>query len=316
MALRKGYAVVVLVGVALTIGACKPPEPQPSHYADLGDGDYHLLPTPTAWHYPAVAKGQADWKPFRKPGEVATAGAGSTPPGEAALTESGSAPDTAAIEKEIHELVVEYNRLVGEGSMTDALDYLTEANAALAEKYVRAWTLFEQKLKELIEISPGLSERAAKVLDIIGPKKMLSVGVNDLKVAGANEVTGDFVDPTTGNAPPEGQEMVVRFIREDGGDWFIESKLFDSVGLLATTISEWTDSIGPLVDAIKAKSLSESELEDAIKQINSNFDRVTSAAPGEGLPDSGSASTEEAETEAPAAEEPPPQPKKPPPRGG
>jgi len=308
MARRRNLILVVWIGAWAALGGCKPPEPDPSQNTDLGDGGRILLPTPPAWHDKSVAKEQAEWKSFRKPTTAANTEAGPSGTGGAGGA-AGAAAAGGAVEKEIRDLVDEFNGLVKEGKYKEALDYLSEEQAAAAEKYIQAAPAYEQKLKEVIEVAPAVAERARKVIELISLEKTFLFGVKDLKVISAMEVVGSYVDASAGKPPASDKNLEVRFVKGESGDWFIESKVFKSLDVLVPAMSKATESLDAFVVAAKSGSLAGAELDEKVATLNSGFDRLIALFTGEPKSDA-QAPAEEPKPE-PAPEEPPPKPKKP-----
>ncbi|MDO8632066.1 MAG: hypothetical protein Q7R41_16405, partial [Phycisphaerales bacterium] len=216
MTLRRGLMVVTWAWTAFAVGACRPPEPMPTQNTDLGTDNDILLPTPAAWHDKSIAKGQAEWKPFRKPGDAATTDATGGATGKGA-TDSASAE--GAVEKEIRELVDEYNGLVKDGKYTEASDYLTKDQAAIMEKAIEVLPAFERQLKEIAVAVPGTAESVAKFSKRLSLSWHFTLDVKDIKANGANEGVGAIFDP---DAPADGPVEEIRFHKGAEGDWFIE----------------------------------------------------------------------------------------------
>src|SRR3990172_8156220 len=98
---RKTPSTTSIVALLMVAG-CRPSEPAPTYNEDLGTEESVLLPTTSAWYDPAIAKGQADWRPFRKPG--------AEPKSEGTATgEAKPAGGNESIESELRTLVNDFN---------------------------------------------------------------------------------------------------------------------------------------------------------------------------------------------------------------
>src|SRR3990172_6271272 len=125
---RKSPSATSILALLVVVG-CRPSEPVPTYNEDLGTEETVLLPTSSAWHDPAVAKGQADWRPFRKPG--AESKSGGTATGEAK-----PAGGDESIESELRGLVNDFNAAVAEGKFDEAIDFLIEDQIAPGKQVV------------------------------------------------------------------------------------------------------------------------------------------------------------------------------------
>ena len=306
---RCNLTLIMLVGIAMPIGACRPPEPLPSHNTDVGTEGEILLPTPAAWHDEGIVKGQAEWKPFRKPSAVAAAEASS----EGAAAPVGSATTNGAVEKEIRDLVDEFNGLVKEGKYTEALDFLTDEQAVIVEQAVEQIPKFAQTLKELAEVAPGCREHVNRALPTISAPNFLVFGASDLKIASEREATGIVGDPKTHRPFLDIEPFKVRFIRDNDGYWLIESGHIANLPEMISAMRGSMEGLTSFVDAIKSGTVADSDVDSGCEGMNRLLDKLTRLL-GESIPvapeSSGAPTIEKPDSELPAVE-PPPEPKKP-----
>jgi hypothetical protein len=293
------------------VGACRPPEPTPTQNADLGTDNDNLLPTPAAWHDKSIAKGQAEWKPFRKPGNAATADAAGGATGEGA-TDSASAE--GAVEKEIRELVDEYNGLVKDGKYKEALDFLTDDQAAIMEKAIEVLPAFDRKLKEIATAVPGTAESVAGFSKRLSLSWHFALAVKDIKANGTSEGVGTLFDP---DAPADGPVEEVHFHKGTEGDSFIEAPHFAALARILSKFQTAMEEFDLFLAAVKSGSLSGAALDQKVAEINGLL--VRWAGLGE-TPSPDDAKPTDADAEEPNAEpppeDPPPKPKKKPAPGG
>ncbi len=303
--------VVAWAWTAFAVGACRPPEPTPTQNTDLGTDNDILLPTPAAWHDKSIAKGQAEWKPFRKPSDTATADAAGGATGKGA-TDSASAEGT--VEKEIRDLIDEFNKLVKDGKYSEASDYLTEDQAAIMEKAIEVLPAFDRKLKEIAAAVPGTAESVARFSKRLSLSWTFALDVKDIKANGANEGVGTLFDP---DAPADGPVEEVRFHKGTEGDWFIEVPHLTVLARILTKFQTAMEEFDLFLAAVKSGSLSGAALDQKVTAINGLLERW--AGPDETPSPSDAKPTDAAAEEPdskPPPEEPPPKPKKKPAPGG
>jgi len=198
-----------LILALLAVAGCRPSEPPPSYNEDLGTQESVLLPTSSAWYDPAVAKGQADWRPFRKPGSEAKSG-------EVATGEAKPAGGNPGVESDLRGLVNDFNAAVAAGKFDEAIDFLVEEQAAPAKQVVEFLPKLADKLKEVAEVLPGDNENFKKAVAVVSPAAMLKLDIVAITVLSPTEATGKF-------APRGGGVGDVRFVLVKDGEeyWYI-----------------------------------------------------------------------------------------------
>jgi hypothetical protein len=144
------------------------------------------MPPASEWRTAAIAKGQADWPPFRDPT--------TQPPHSAAESDDTEGEEaTGELETEIRELIAEYNEVVADGTVEELLDYFVEAQheklspiLALTIQYRDAQNGLRAALESKL---PGDQERIARALRKLAAG--LGGGIEDveIKVVGDSEVT-------------------------------------------------------------------------------------------------------------------------------
>jgi hypothetical protein len=163
-----------LLGLILLIGACKPPEPTPSQYANLGTEEAPLLPTHQPWHDPSIAKGSAEWRPFRKPSEGELKSAKGKAPGGAkegaaagATEKPEAAADTSEAENEIRKLVADFNAALAENKLDEASEFLTDAQAQASGDVFAAIHQLVEQLRLLQAATPSLTEKIDGLVPLV-----------------------------------------------------------------------------------------------------------------------------------------------------
>ena len=178
-------AMVALVVPAILVG-CRETEPEPPHNRDLGDGRTVLMPTASEWSSSAIAKGQADWHPFRDP-------MAEPPPSATESDDAEGGESTGELEAEIRELIAEYNEVVADGTVEELLDYFVEAQheklspiLALTIKYRDAYAGLRAALETKL---PGDQGRIAQAFRTIAGGLSGAIDAGEITVVSDTEVT-------------------------------------------------------------------------------------------------------------------------------
>lgn len=248
---RYGLLIVVALVSVFNHTGCKEQPPQPSMQVDLGDGDMTLLPTASVWVNPKIAQGQADWHPFRDPNfdEVA---ARST----AASTTAGSDP---AIEKELEELVAEYNGLLADGSLDDVLDFYDEKQVATVEKLIATLPAFTDKLKVLAEGAPDQSEKLMTLVARLAPAAVLKLEIESITTSGDKQAVGKLSGvPDLSFLPgiPAAADIprAVRFQLGDDDYWYVTSPIVALMEKVEPSLARGVGELDALIAAVKSGS--------------------------------------------------------------
>ncbi|MFH1107684.1 MAG: hypothetical protein V1790_00590 [Planctomycetota bacterium] len=183
----------------------------PAYYEDLGTEDRPLLPTSAPWKDAAIAKGPADWRPFRKPGAEAKANGG-------AAGETKSAAGNPAIEAELRGLVNDFNAAVAEGKFDEAADFLIEEQISPAKQVVELIPVLMGKMKEIAEVLPGDNENLKKAVAGASLSAVLKLDVAPITVSSPTEAVGKLV-PTPGGA---GDVRFMLVKGKDGECWYVD----------------------------------------------------------------------------------------------
>lgn len=195
----------------IVVSGCRPSEPVPAYYEDLGTEDRPLLPTSAPWKDAAIVRGQADWRPFRKPGAEAKASGG-------AAGETKSAAGNPGIEAELRGLVNDFNAAVAEGKFDEAADVLIEEQIAPAKQVVELIPVLVGKIKEIAEVLPGDNENLKKAVAGASLSAVLKLDVASLTVSSPTEAVGKPAS-TPGGA---GDVRFVLVKGKDGEYWYID----------------------------------------------------------------------------------------------
>ncbi len=230
---------------AIAIAACRPPsEPPPTLYEDLGTEERPLLPTASVWHDTSVAKGTADWHPFRKPDPEAK------PPPSPANPPTGGAPANDELAGELREVINEFNAVVAEGKNDEVADFLIEEQAAPAKQIIEVLPRFAAKLAELAAILPGNNDNLKKVATALTLAKILKLDVTAIESKGASEAVGKT---------PDGAHEV-RFVlaKEDGEEfWYIDHPQIRAMGPSLSALEQSIPQLDGVIAGIKSGQISE-----------------------------------------------------------
>ena len=211
-----GWPVVVLVAL---IGACKPPEPTPSQYTNLGTDEAPLLPSAPTWHDPNIAKGSAEWRPFRKladGGEKTAAGKVPTSAKGAEAADAEAKPTGEAgqsdAEKEIRTLVADFNAALAENDLEKASEFLTDAQAEASGEIFAAVHKLVEQLKLLQAAAPALAEKIDALAPLLSMADALKVELQTIRLVDEKSATGKLADGTE-----------ARFAIGEEDLWYLES---------------------------------------------------------------------------------------------
>lgn len=210
-----------LVFLAPLVCACKPPEPVPSQYTNLGTAEAPLLPPPQPWHDPSVAKGTSELRPFRKPAAgdeksaagKATSGSKEGKPADPEEKTEETAGGSGA-EKEIRTLVADFNAALAEKKLDEASEFLSDAQAqASGDVFAAVHSLVEQ-LKLLQAATPALTEKIAGLVPILNIADSLKVELQSVKLVDEKNAMATLVG---------GSEA--RFVVGEEDLWYLESPM-------------------------------------------------------------------------------------------
>ncbi len=251
---RYGLLIVVALASVFNHTGCKEQPPQPSMQGDLGNGDMTLLPTASAWVNPKIAQGQADWHPFRAPNFDGVADGG----GDAAASSVAGGSDPA-IEKELKELVAEYNGLLADGSLDDVLDFYDEKQVATVEKLIATLPAFADKLKTLAEGAPDQSEKLMTLVARLAPASVLKLEIESITTSGDKQAVGKLAGvpelsflpgmPAVGDVPRE-----VRFQLGDDDYWYMTSPIVALMEKVEPSLARGVEELDALIAAVKSGS--------------------------------------------------------------
>jgi len=203
---------VLLPAVVVGMG-CRDTKPPPAHNHDLGSDGEPLMPTASVWHDPDIAKGQADWHPFRELEAVPEPTTGET------TTDTAPAGE-GRIETEIRELIDEYSELVAETTVDDVddlLDYYMEEQHDALRPWLGAAVSLPDKLgrirEALEEKLPAEKERIVAAFSKLKDPSGLELVVESVTVVSDQEATVRL---------PAGSPIsTYRFVIVDE-EWYIE----------------------------------------------------------------------------------------------
>lgn len=197
--------------VSVVLAGCRETEPEPAHNLDLGDGRMVLMPPASEWSSSAIAKGQADWHPFRDPAAERSPSAA-----ESDDAEGGGA--ISELETDIRELIAEYNEVAMDGTVEDLLDYFVEEQyeklnpiLALTIKYRDVHAGLRAALESRL---PDDQEQVVQIMGAMALGLIGAIDVREFKVISDTDVT-----VTSAFA-----QYRFTFIDED---WYVEIGQFD-----------------------------------------------------------------------------------------
>ncbi len=235
---------VSAVAAILLVG-CRPSEPPPTLYQDLGTEERHLLPTAGVYHDASLAKGTADWHPYRKLDLTAK-------PAEPAKGEKegrGAAPADDKLTGEIRAAVDDFNAAVAEGKLEEVPDFIIEDQASSAKQVIEVFPQFAAKLSELANALPGDNENLKKVASALTLASILTLDVSDIRAAGEGKAVAKG---------PGGAE--VRFVlvkEEDGEFWYIDHPQIRAMAPTLPALQQSLEQLDTMVAGIKSGQISQ-----------------------------------------------------------
>jgi hypothetical protein len=252
---------VFVLGLAPALSGCKPPEPTPSQYVDLGTADSPLPPSGPAWHDPGVAKGTADWKPFRKlsGGNEATASAkpaadpaDDAPEGD---PDAGDGGEDLSPEEEIRALVADFNAALADKKLEEAGEYLSDEQAGYVNDVLGAVDGLVEQLRLLATAAPPLSPKVDALAPVLNLSDSLQMKVDAVRI-----------EDRTAVAPLEnGSEARFRVGEEDL--WYLESPLLNVLNAERARLQKLTEDIKAALSAGTPDEARTTELGFALDEL-------------------------------------------------
>jgi hypothetical protein len=248
--------------IPATLMGCRETEPEPLHNLDLGSGRTILMPPSSERNSTAIAKGQADWHPFRDPL--------AEPPPRAAESDDGeNGAETSELEAEIRELIAEYNEVVVDGTVEELLDYFVEAQ--------------HEKLSSVLTLTVKLRDEAASLQAALEAKLpdarqriQQALGTNATGLSGAVDVVDvEIVSDEEVAAKTAAAEYRFSLVDED---WYFEISQVDEHATDQTLLLEQAMTrVGGWVSALGAD---QSKPDEVLAQIEEAAQaRVETPAP-------------------------------------
>ncbi len=245
---------------AIVVSGCRPSEPVPAYYENLGTEDRPdrlLLPTSAPWKDAAIAKGQADWRPFRKPGAEVKASGG-------VAGETKSAAGNPGIEAELRGLVNDFNAAVAEGKFDEAIDFLIEDQVASGKQVVEVIPTLWGKIKELAEVLPGDNQNLKNAVAGVSLLAMLKLEVASITVSSPTEAVGKL-------APAPGGAGDVRFVLvkgKDGEYWYIDHPQIRAIAATLPVLQQTLPQLDAIIAGVKSGQIGGDALVQQATMIN------------------------------------------------
>jgi hypothetical protein len=241
---------------AMVVAACRPSEPAPTYNEDLGTEEMVLLPTSSPWYDAAIAKGQADWRPFRKPG--AESKSGGTATGDA--KPAGGNP---GVESELRKLVSEFNGLVDEGKFDEAADFFIEEQVGPARQVVELIPALAGKMKEIAEVLPGDNENLKKAVAGVSLSAVLKLDVATITVSSPTEAVGKL-------ALAAGGAGDVRFVlvKDKEEYWYIDHPQIRALGTALPALQQSLPQLDAFITGVKSGQIGGEALAQQAAALN------------------------------------------------
>jgi len=213
----------------------------PTYNGDLGTEETVLLPTSSAWYDPAVVKGSADWRPFRKPGAEPKSG-------ETATGETKPAEGNQGIESELRGLVNDFNAAVTENKFDEAINFLIEDQVASGKQVVEILPTLWGKFKELAEVLPGDNENLKKAVAGASLSAILKLEVASITVSNPTEAVGKLASPSGGAG-----DVRFVFVKEKEGEyWYIDHPQIRAMAAALPALQQYLPQLDAFIAGVKS----------------------------------------------------------------
>jgi len=252
---HRGFCLVIIG--AMVVMSCRPSEPAPTYNEDLGTGETVLLPTMSAWYDPAVAKGQADWRPFRKPSAEAKSDASAT-------GDAKSAGGKESIESELRTLVDDFNAAVTENKLDEAIDVLVEDQVAPAKQAVEVLPTYLSKVREVVELLPGVNETLKTTVAGTTLSSILKLEVVSITVSNPTEAVGKVA-----SAPGAVGDARFVLVKETEGEyWYIDHPQVRALSVALPALQQSLPQLDAFIAGVKSGQISGEALAQQATMIN------------------------------------------------
>ena len=249
---------LAVILAAMVASGCRPSEPVPAYYQDLGTEAMPLLPTSSPWQDAAIVKGQADWRPFRKPGAEAKAGEG------AASEPKSAAAGNPGIETELRRVVKDFDVAVAGGKLDEAADFLIEEQVAPAKQIVELIPALAGKMKEIAEILPGDNENLKKAVARMSLSVVLRLDLASITVSSPTEAVGKLASAPVG----VGDVRFVLVKGKESEDWYIDHPGIRAMGPALPVLQQNLPQLDAFIAGVKSGQIGGEALKQQAAMIN------------------------------------------------
>lgn len=247
---RRGHeGLVIFALAAIGITGCRETEAPRTHFKDLGTGDTVLLPTFHTWQQPEIAKGQAEWHPYR-PFDPNDQGAAPT-----ATANADAGGGSGSVEAELRAMVADYNKLIGEdGDDGELSEFFVEAQQGKFRDIRAAVRAFQAKLKELGDALAAKDLQGGEVvtslLTRMDATRNLLLDLKVVTVQGEAAATGEVAELAGLASLPTD----VRFVLADEY-WYIDLPAIDVLAGMLPAIQAATSQFDTLIQSVSSGQL-------------------------------------------------------------
>ena len=280
---RRAWWTVIAVGLfVLAVVGCRDSDPPPTFYRNLGTQDVPLLPAASVIHDVSLAKGSADWVPFRELAEV-----------EAGTPSEDGRPSgswNAETETEIRELVKEYNELVAERDIDELMVYHLDSHQETVKSWYEVRFALLDKVAEVrTALTGALPDSHARIEQAFARLKTASASLS------VDTLTVESEELVVGKLAGGGMAPMCRFVIVDD-EWFIDLPSFPETFAQRKPVLDGRISmIDSLKQRLKTGSVAAEQVLTALEAVSASlaFEEAPATTDNEGSEDSPDGTPEE-----------------------
>ncbi len=232
--------------------------------ADVAVNEVIVTDTPVArssvWVDPSLKDGKAEWHPFRVPEDKPPVDAKSAAKGAAGKGDAAGGVEAEAskqIEEDLRGLVKDYNDLIGEGKLEDALEYWVKPQQEMVKQVSASLSKAKEALQKVAEALnaklPDGKDRVAKAVAAVDASLSLKLQIDSIQAKSGTEAEGFRASNPT---------IAAQRFKKVEEDWYLEVP-----EELASAFVAAAEKIAPMFDAIATALQGGAPAEQIVQQL-------------------------------------------------